>query len=172
MAIMAMILVIQIVYVSLFTVRMIFTLKGQRLLAASISTIEVLIYITGLSLVLKNLDDPKNLAVYCIGYAIGILSGSKIEEMLALGYVTVQIIAEREELCLLKALRERGFGVTSWLAEGRDGDRLVLEVLTKRKHEKELFKLVEEICSNAFIISHEPRNFRGGFWTKQLRQMP
>ncbi|KMJ56095.1 hypothetical protein AB685_23830, partial [Bacillus sp. LL01] len=48
------ILVINVVYVTLFTVRMIFTLKGQRYLAASVSVIEILVYVIGLSLVLDN----------------------------------------------------------------------------------------------------------------------
>jgi uncharacterized protein YebE (UPF0316 family) len=69
MKILLMIFCIQIVYVSLLTMRTILTLKGQRYQAAAISLVEVLIYITGLNLVLKNLDDPKNLIVYCIGYA-------------------------------------------------------------------------------------------------------
>ncbi|WP_265332389.1 DUF2179 domain-containing protein [Zhaonella formicivorans] len=164
------ILGIQIIYVSFFTVRMIFTLKGQRTLASMISAVEVFIYMTGLSLVLKNLDDPKNLAAYCVGYAIGVLVGSKIEEWVALGYVTVQIITGQEDSQLAEMLREQGYGVTSWLAEGRDGARLVLEVLTKRKFEPHLFKLVDSISEKAFIISHEPRNFRGGFWVKTLKQ--
>lgn len=42
------ILVINIVYVSFFTIRMILTLKGQRYLAAFISMIEVVIYVSGL----------------------------------------------------------------------------------------------------------------------------
>jgi uncharacterized protein YebE (UPF0316 family) len=148
---------------------MIFTLKGQRLLAAVISSVEVFIYISGLSIVLSNLEDPQNLLVYCLGYALGVIAGSKIEEWVALGYVTVQIISKREDCNLASILREKGYGVTSWLAEGRDGDRLVLEVLAKRKHERKLFKLVESLDSNAFIISHEPRSFRGGFWVKAVK---
>lgn len=131
---------------------------------------EVSIYITGLTLVLNNLNDPKNLAAYCTGYALGILTGSKIEELLALGYVTVQIITEREDSELATLLRDRGFGVTCWYAEGRDASRLVLTVLAKRKYEKDLFKIVEEASDKAFIISHEPKHFRGGFWVKQIQE--
>jgi uncharacterized protein YebE (UPF0316 family) len=98
------------------------------------------------------------------------LVGSKIEELLALGYVTVQIITEREDCQLADILRDRGFGVTCWFAEGRDASRLVLTVLAKRKYERDLFKIVEESSDKAFIISHEPKHFRGGFWVKQLQQ--
>ncbi|MCI4140361.1 DUF5698 domain-containing protein, partial [Bacillus vallismortis] len=50
-AMLLIILIINIVYVSFFTIRMILTLIGQRYLAGGISTIEILVYVTGLSLV-------------------------------------------------------------------------------------------------------------------------
>ncbi|ATW26258.1 DUF2179 domain-containing protein [Candidatus Formimonas warabiya] len=163
MKILLTILGIQIVFVSLFTMRMIFTLKNRTYLASLISMVEVFVYVLGLNLVLKSLDNPAHLAVYCVGYALGILVGSKIEEKMALGHVVVQIIAQREDIHIADTLRQSGYGVTTWYAEGRDTSRLVMEVLTKRKYESRLFKLVETLNSNILIISQEPRNFRGGF---------
>lgn len=162
------ILAIQIVYVSFFTLRMIFTLKGKRYLAASISMLEVAIYITGLSIVLDRLDDPINLFAYSLGYGLGVLAGTKIEEWLALGYVTVQVISQYVDEHISHTLREKGYGVTSWSAQGRDGDRLVLYVLTKRKNQHKLFALINEIDPKAFVMSHEPTFFQGGFWTKRI----
>lgn len=162
------ILGIQIVYVSFFTMRMIFTLKGKRYLAASISMLEVAIYITGLSIVLDRLDNPINLFAYSLGYGLGVLAGTKIEEWLALGYVTVQVISQYVDEHILHTIREKGYGVTSWSAKGRDGDRLVLYVLTKRKNQHKLFAFINEIDPKAFIMSHEPTFFQGGFWTKRI----
>lgn len=90
----AIILIINIVYVSFFTIRMILTLKGQRYLAAFISTIEVVIYVIGLGLVLDNLNEIQNLIAYAVGYGIGVIAGMKIEEKLALGYITVNVITK------------------------------------------------------------------------------
>lgn len=162
------ILAIQITYVSFFTVRMIFTLKGKRNLASIISTIEIFIYITGLSIVLDRLDNPINLIAYSAGYGLGVLVGTKIEERLALGYVTVQVITQYIDEYLPRTLRESGYGVTSWFAKGMDGDRLVLYVLTKRKNQQKLFKAIKELDSRAFIMSHEPTLFHGGFWAKKI----
>ena len=53
------ILVINIIYVTFLTLRMILTLKGQRYLAAFIGTIEMLVYVVGLGLVLDNLNQSK-----------------------------------------------------------------------------------------------------------------
>lgn len=169
MKIILIILAVQITYVSLFTMRMIFTLKGRSNLAAVISMAEVFIYMSGLTLVLNNLDNPLNMLAYCLGYGLGILTGTKIEEKMALGYVTVQIICHREEVFIADTLRENGYGVTCWLAEGRDADRLVMEVLAKRKNERHLYRLVESLSKDAFVISHEPRHFRGGFWVQRVK---
>ena len=47
---------INVVYVSLFTLRMILTIKGQKALASVLSIVEVFIYLMGLTLVLDRLD--------------------------------------------------------------------------------------------------------------------
>lgn len=130
------IVVMNVVYVSLFTIRIILVMKARRLLAALISMAEVFIYLMALNIVLKNIDEPINLAAYCLGWGAGVWLGIKIEEWLALGYTTLQIVVDHEANLLPLQLREKGFGVTSWLAEGRDGPRLVMQVLAKRNQEK------------------------------------
>lgn len=164
------ILTINIVYVSFFTIRMILTLKGQKYLAAALSSIEVIIYIVGLGLVLDNLDQIQNLIAYAVGYALGVLVGTKIEEWLALGYVTVKVITNRYDESLPDKLRDEGFGVTSWMGEGRDGPRLMMEILARRKTQQELYNKIIAFDSKAFIISHEPKHFRGGFWVRGLKK--
>lgn len=160
---------INILYVSFFTLRMLMVIKGYRLLASLLAMVEVFVYLKGLELVLDNLDNPINLAAYCIGWGLGVFVGSKIEEYLALGYVTVQVVVDSLEMELPGKLREQGFGVTSWVAEGRDGPRLMMQVLTKRSNEQKLWKLVTSIAPKAFIVSFEPKNLKGGFWVKRLR---
>src|SRR5699024_6543057 len=164
------ILVINIVYVSFSTMRMILTLKGRRYLAAFVSTFEVVIYIIGLSIVLENLEAIQNIIAYAVGFALGIIIGSKIEERLALGYITVNVISTNPELPFTKELREKGFGVTRWTSYGMDGDRLSIEVLAPRKQEVYLYKLITDIDPKAFIISYEPKHIQGGFWVKQVRK--
>lgn len=164
------ILTINIVYVSFSTLRMILTLKGKRYLAALVSMFEVSIYIFGLSIVLNNLSEIQNVIAYAVGFALGIIIGSKIEERLALGYITVNIVSTNPDLPFTKKLREAGFGVTSWTSRGMDGERLTLQVLAPRKQELYLYKLVSEIDPKAFIVSYEPKNIQGGFWVKQIKK--
>lgn len=159
---------INVIYVSLYTLRMIFVIKGHRILASILSLGEVFVYITGLGIVLKNLDNPWNIAAYCVGYALGVYTGSRIEEHLALGYVTVQVTVDCVEIELPSKLRECGYGVTSWLADGKDGQRLMMQVLAKRCNERKLLDILDKLCPKAFVISFEPKNFKGGFWTNRM----
>lgn len=161
---------INIVYVTFFTVRMIMTMKGYRYLAAFVSMIEVVIYIVGLGLVLDNLDEIQNLIAYAIGYGSGVVIGTKIEEKMALGYITVNVISNDESDYLPRKLREQGYGVTDWDANGRDGGRQAMQILTPRKMELKLYKAIQEIDPKAFIIAYEPKTIHGGFWVKQVKR--
>ncbi|TYS67904.1 DUF2179 domain-containing protein [Sutcliffiella horikoshii] len=166
----AIIIIINIVYVSFFTIRMILTLKGQRYLAAGISMVEVVIYVVGLGLVLDNLNEIQNLAAYALGYGVGVIVGMKIEEKLALGYTTVNVITKEYDKDLPKLLREKGYGVTNWQANGLEGDRMAMQILTPRKYEVSLYHAIKEHDPKAFIIAYEPKTIHGGFWVKAVKE--
>jgi len=160
---------IQIVYVAFATLRMILTLKGQKYYAAALSCVEITIYVLGLDMVLKYLDKPISLVVYALGYGLGVLVGSWIEGKLALGYVTLRVIINDPHSMVPQQLRDLGYGVTAWWGSGRDGDRLVLEVLARRKNQNKLYQSIIGLDPKAFILTLEPTRFNGGFWTKSTK---
>lgn len=164
------IFVINVVYISLNTIRFMLTMKSYRLAASLVSMVEVTIYVVGLGLVLDSLDNYLNLAVYALGYGVGIALGIKIEEFLALGYIMVTAIVPDLETKMPEELRNLGYGVTTSLAFGREGDRMVLEILTPRKTERKLYKQISEIEPKTFIISYEPKYINGGFWTRKVKK--
>jgi len=164
------ILIINIVYVSLSTMRMILTLKGRRYMAAFVSMFEVVMYVLGLALVLDNLNEIQNIIAYALGFGLGVIIGTKIEEKLALGYITVNVISSDPNIDFTRQLREKGYGVTSWFAYGMEGDRLAMQILTPRKYELRLYETIKSIDEKAFIIAYEPKQIHGGFWVKQVRR--
>src|SRR5690625_6222599 len=101
---------------------MILTLKGRRYLAALVSMVEVVIYVLGLGLVLDNLNEIQNLIAYAVGFGLGVISGSIIEEKLALGYISVNVISTNPNLNFIKRLREKGYGVTRWTNYEKEED--------------------------------------------------
>ncbi|WP_163538371.1 DUF2179 domain-containing protein [Gracilibacillus sp. YIM 98692] len=164
------IMVINIIYVSLSTLRVILTLKGRRYIAGAIGIFEIVIYTLGLGIVLDNLGEIQNLVAYGLGYGLGVVIGSMIEEKLALGHITVNVISSDPEISFTKKLREKGYGVTSWYAYGMDGDRLSMQILTPRKYEVHLYETIKSIDPKAFIVAYEPKQIYGGFWVKQVKR--
>ncbi|MCM3639198.1 MULTISPECIES: DUF2179 domain-containing protein [Bacillales] len=164
------IFLINIVYVSFFTIRMILTLKGYRYSAAFVSMIEIVIYIVGLGLVLDNLNEIQNIIAYALGYGSGVIVGTKIEEKMALGYITVNVITAGIDYEMPRLLREKGYGVTDWSAHGLEGSRSAMQILTPRKDELKLYETIKQIDPKAFIIAYEARTIHGGFWVKSVRR--
>ena len=94
----------------------------------------------------------------------------KIENYLALGYILVTTIVPEKGYEIANKLRNSGYGVTTTQAYGKEGNRYVLEILTPRSNERDLYVKIHEIEAKAFIISYEPRYINGGFWTKKIKK--
>ncbi len=157
------------IYITLNTIRYMLTMKGFRTLAPIISMVEITIYVVGLSLVLNRLDNILNIIAYALGYGVGVRVGIWVEDKLALGYIMATVILPNTGSDLPTILRKNGFGVTQSSAEGLEGQRLVLDILTPRNQERRLYALVNETEPKAFIITYEPKYISGGFWVKRVR---
>jgi uncharacterized protein YebE (UPF0316 family) len=162
------IFLINLVYITLNTIRVILTMRGYRKVAPVLAVIEVTIYTLGLSLVMEYLSNPIYLIVYALGFGVGIYTGMLIEDRMALGYSVVYIVTNSLDHTLAENLRELGYGVTIQPGYGRDGERLVLTVLAPRSKEAQLFKAINELSPTAFYYSSEAKYIKGGFWTKNI----
>lgn len=164
------ILLLQLVYVPLLTLRTIFLVKNLTVFAAIFGILEMLIYVFGLSLVFNGDQSLLAMVVYAVGFGIGMFLGTKIENKLAIGYVYVTINTQNKNQELIDTLRTQGFAITTYIGEGRDSNRYKYEILAKRNREQELFRLVESIEPKAFIISYEPKSFKGGFLVDRMKK--
>ncbi|WP_084052992.1 DUF2179 domain-containing protein [Desulfonispora thiosulfatigenes] len=148
--------------VSLATTRMLMVVKGKKALAASIGFFEVLVYILALNKVMQTLDNPVNLIVYCLGFSVGNIVGISIEDKLAMGYLTAQVITLENPLELSDKLREEGFGVTVTIGQGREGERYILEIMLLRKRMPRLQKIIDNWDKKAFMVVLDARATKGG----------
>lgn len=164
------ILLLQLLYVPTFTLRTIMLVKGYAVNASILGFFEAVIYVFGLSLVFSGEQNLFGMAVYAFGFGVGLLIGSYIERKLAIGYTTLQVNLMEKNEALIKRLREEGNGVTVYEGEGRDSKRYKLEILTKRNQEGALFDLIAQYEAQAFIISYEPRKFKGGFLLNVMKK--
>lgn len=164
------ILLLQLVYVPILTLRTIFLVKNMTGIAALLGFIEALIYVFGLSLVFSGDQGPLAMLVYAVGFGLGILVGGAIENKLAIGYNNFVVNLVENNTDLILKLRNEGFGVTVYEGEGRDSKRYRLDILTKRNREEELLNLIDEYDQTAFIVSYEPRRFKGGFLVSSMKK--
>ena len=164
------ILVLQLVYVPLLTLRTIFLVKNMTVIASLLGFLEALIYVFGLSLVFSGDQGPLAMFVYALGFGIGILIGGAVENKLAIGYNNFEVNLMDKNEALISHLRNEGFGVTVYQGEGRDSERYRLDILTKRNREDELLDLIDDYDPKAFIVSYEPRRFKGGFLVNSMKK--
>lgn len=148
--------------VSLATVRTLMVVRGNRLQAAIIGFFEVIIYITALNEVVGKLNNPFNLLVYAVGFATGNYVGSLIEEKLALGLTTVQVVTKDPELC--NKIRNLGYGVTVLNGFGKEGTRHVLLISLARKNVPDLISYVESEDESAFVTIMDTKSVKGGYF--------
>lgn len=162
---------INLVYIVLNTIRTLLTMRGYRNIAPFIAIVETTIYTVGLSIVMQYIqENVLYLFAYAFGFGLGIYLGILIENRIALGYSALQIFIKGDNHYLAEALRERGYGVTLQPGYGRDGDRLILTVLTPRSSEVALRNTLDEIDPDAFYISYDAKYIHGGFWTKRINR--
>ncbi|MBG9566488.1 DUF2179 domain-containing protein [Brevibacillus agri] len=158
---------IQIIYVALNSLRVVLMIKGRNYAAASLCTVEIFVYLSGLSIVLNYMDSFWGIFTYCLSYGVGTLLGMYIEQKIALGYMTLPVITANEAE-LTSVLKEKGYGVTKWHGSGLYGTRMIFLILAKRKNYLDAIKTIQQIDPGAFIISSEPKTFVGGFTPGKL----
>jgi uncharacterized protein YebE (UPF0316 family) len=164
------IFLLQIILVPTLSLRIIFVVKNMTLLASIFGFLEALIYVFGLSIVLSGEQSIAEMLVYAMGFAAGIYLGGYIENKLALGYTTLTVNLMNQNTELVSTLRDNGFGVTIFEGMGKDSVRYQLQILTKRSVEEKLMKMIEQYEPHAFIISYEPRRFKGGYLLKSMKK--
>ncbi|MGM9928028.1 MAG: DUF2179 domain-containing protein [Bacillus sp. (in: firmicutes)] len=164
------ILLLQLIYVPCFTLRTIFLVKHLIVPASILGFVEALIYVFGLALVFNGNQSFLGMFVYALGFGLGILIGTKIEQKLAIGYTTFNVNLPTKNQQLIDALRQNGYGVTVFQGEGMTSVRYKLEILTKRNMEEDLISMIQEYEPNAFVISYEPRRFIGGYILKNMKK--
>ncbi|MDY0234968.1 MAG: DUF5698 domain-containing protein [Gudongella sp.] len=150
---------------SLSTVRTLMVVQSRKLPAALIGFFEVGIYITVLGKVVTGLDNPMNLLAYCAGFATGNYVGITLENKIALGNLSAQIILRTANNdILVDTLRKEKFGVTIIEGQGIEGPREILNVALHRKDLQKLKKVVDSVDPNAYVTVNSISPIRGGYF--------
>lgn len=154
----------RVIDMSLDVLRILMLMRDRRLSAAIIGFFEVSVFVLALNEVLKGgLNDPGKIIAYAGGFATGNYIGSFIEERLAMGYLSIQIFPPLNLVNHFTELfRNEGFGVTCVTGCGRNGERMILFVLIKRKDLKKALNIITNTCPEAFFNVSDAKRIHGG----------
>ncbi len=146
----------RIVDVSVGTLRTISIIQGRSKVAFVLAFIETTVWLLVLSAVLPQVMNSPILGVfYAFGFATGNVVGIMVEKRLAMGYTNFRVITTRFAKEITSSLREKGFAVTNFEGEGKDGKVTEIYVVSDRKNLPALVKIVKEIEPDAFYIAEQ-----------------
>ena len=108
---------------------------------------------------------------HCVGYTLGWLLGSLIEEKLALGTSDVQIIiANKDFVAVEKYLTENNYGYFVSDCRGKNGIRHKIDVILPRKTARVIRKELAKLCKEkVFIANYDVPYTKGGYGVKSKK---
>ena len=154
---------LRIVDVSIGTVRVIYTIRGQKLVSTGLGACESFIWIFAISRAFKYVDNPLSMAGWALGFATGTFVGIALDQWIGSGSILMRVISRNHAQRLRELLHGEGFGVTAIQGQGRDGDVLVIFVVAPRKRTNDLLELVQRIDPDAFITVEPVAKAIGGY---------
>lgn len=154
---------LRLVDVSVGTLRVLYTVRGQALRAAGLGAVEAGVFIFAISRVFKYVDSPLAMAGYALGFAAGTALGIALEKWIASGLLLVRVVSRDGSQRLQQSLREAGFGVTRFTGEGREGPVDMLFVVTQRKRGDDLLAIVRAVDEDAFVTVESVNVAVGGY---------
>ena len=157
------IFVLRMANVCLSTIRTLMVVRRQRVEAALVGFFKTMFLVVAVGKVVQDIGNVWNLMGYCAGFATGTLLGMTIDERLALGLVVMRIISLKKGREIALSLREKGYGATEMLGEGRAGKVRIIDIVAKRKDIPSITTVAVGIDGDAFITVEEARDVHGGY---------
>lgn len=149
--------------ITLSTVRLLLLSRASRIIVGSIAFIEALTFALTFSQVLSDLSNIWYLTAYCLGFAVGTIVGLFLEERLAAGFVTVNIVSMTRSQKVAEAIREAGFGAMRSSGEGASGTVGWVRSVVRRRDMPAVIQVAQSADPRAFVTVEETRSVRHGY---------
>ena len=151
------IILARIVDVSFGTVKIIFIARGYNKLVPLLSFFESFVWLIAVTRIFENLNNWVCFIAYPLGFALGNFIGILIEEKIAFGVEIIRVITKSDATELIKALQNKGFGVTSVKAEGSRGEVGIIYSVVNRKNIAQIVNTIKEYNPKAFYTIEDIR---------------
>lgn len=136
--------------VSINTLRIIFMLNGNKLLAPLLGFFEALIWLIAIGQIFQNMGSIATYLAYAAGFGSGILVGMLIEEKLALGKVVLRVITQKPDDMLIDYLSEKGLRYSNVEAESNEGRVNILFTVVSRDNLKQTLSTIRRFNPQAY----------------------
>lgn len=156
---------VRIVDVSLGTVRTVLVVRGKKLVGSIIGFIEVAVWFLVVREALTS--DTTNIWIavaYAGGFSTGTYVGSWIEEKLAIGSSSVNVITRGLRYDLVELLRNKGYGLSTITCQGKDSENLMLLIEVSRKQINNVRDIVKEMAPESFITISDTKQIINGYF--------
>lgn len=147
---------------SLDTIRLLFTMRGRKLIAGAIGVVQAAVFILAVSTVLSGPLNPFTVVGYSLGFGAGIVVGMFVEERMAIGYAILRVYSPTNGRALADALRTEGHAVTEFTAHGKDGFITVVNCILARRDVSTVRAIVDRVDPSAFLTLDEARLVQRG----------
>ncbi len=158
------IFVLRVTDMSLDTIRLLFVMRGRRVLAGVIGAIQAGVFIVAVSKVLTGPLDLWTIIGYAAGFGTGIIIGMIAEERLAIGYAIVRVYSPEFGKPIAEALRASGHAVTEFVARGRQGMITVVNCVVARRDVATVRAIVDDLDANAFVTMDQVSRLDRGYF--------
>ena len=152
----------RVVDVSLGTLRIIYLSRGLKFFATACAFLEILIWLVAIVQIFQHLSNFIIYLGYAAGFATGNYMGIIIEDKLAVGFVAVRVITQKDAAELVGHLRGRNYGVTTADASGTSGSVHLVFTIIRRKDLKEIIDIIRQFNPKAFFSVEDVREVKEG----------
>lgn len=154
--------------VTLGTTCTVMIVKGKREIGSILGFINVIIWFLvvrqALTMETKTIFETMAVAIaYAGGYGIGTYAGSWVEEKLAIGSSSINVITKGLRYDLVNTLRDKGFGVSTLVVQGKDSENLMILIEVNRKKLNDAHNVIKAMAPDAFISITDTRKIINGY---------
>ena len=154
--------VMRLIDMSLDTLRLLFMMRGRKLLSGLIGATQAAVFILAVSRVLKGELNVWTVSGYALGFGAGVIVGMLAEERMAIGFGMFRIYSATRGAEIAAALRAAGHAATEFAAQGKDGFVTVIICTVARKDLPTARALIEKADPAAFITIEDVRPMQRG----------
>jgi uncharacterized protein YebE (UPF0316 family) len=154
----------RVIDVGLGTMRIIFISRGKKVLAPLLGFVEVFIWITIVSQIVRGAQNIVAYFAYAAGFAVGNFIGMVLEDKLAIGTLVIQVILTTDGDSLMERLQAEGYGVTHVHGHGASGPVRLIYTVVMRKELSRVVNIIQSTHPRAFFTVEELRSVQQGIF--------